>query len=71
MNVLHRLLRFFSGRRPPPPVAPADDIGNSLRAAIAADVRAKTTNVQTHEARVNAMIEDFFSKYGGRDAGLR
>lgn len=65
-----RLLRWLEPRVPAR-VPERDQIGEHLRAAIAADERAKATNSQTYQARVDAMIDDFFSKYGDRDARRR
>ncbi len=64
---LRRLLLWLEPAAPTPGSV-QDQIGDHLRAAVAADERAKANNTQTHKARVDAMIEDFFSKYEDRDA---
>ena len=72
MNALCAALRrLLAWLEPGPPArAVPDQIGVHLRAAIAADTWAKAENVQSYEARVEAMIDDLSVKYGnshGRD----
>jgi hypothetical protein len=66
VSLLRRLLPRRKPRASAPPTP--DRVGEHLRAAIAADTRAKADNVETYEARVKAMIDDLFSKYGDRGA---
>lgn len=68
MSAFLSRIMAWRGRRAPPTREPqADPLHDHLRAAVAAEARAKTANAQTYQARVEAMIDDFFVKYGSRD----